>query len=419
MVVSEPGSGIAVDRPLERGAPRGEALGSWFAAVAFVLLSGPVGVPTRISTAGLAVVGTIALWRRWTSAHDVYIPSWCILFAAWCVISLLWSDDPAETLINGTSLALLMVAAVTAANAFSARSIVRGVVYGAVVAAVLSLGEAVVAPAQGVSHDVLSSGALQGIYAQRNILASVMALGLVTAVSGAWALRSRPVLRFLPAALLAACTIAAQSITAVASLLATFTVVLALAAVRRLRGEDRALAFVGLGALVAVGVTLLDKNLVTLLESFGKDPTLTGRTIIWRAVWTQITERPWLGHGWGAVWGVGDPAGNYVRSYIGFSIDHSHNGALDVLIQAGAVGLFLLLAALTEFAIIAGRAYFRGPTQLGIWPLALLAVVLFYDVSESEFSPPSSWWFIVVVAVVLVLREAALVPSPTARWRVP
>jgi len=373
-----------------------------------------VGVPTRYSSAGLAGVATIALALRWASARDVYLPSWCLLFVAGCAASVLWSDNPAQTLIDATSLILLVVAAVAAANTFSARSIVRGIVYGAVAAAVLSVAVAVVAPAQGIAHDGVNNGALQGIYAQRNLLASSMALGLVTAVSGSWALGRRLVGRVVPVVVLVACTLAAQSATALASLLAASTIAVALAVVRRLPGSDRTLVIVGLAALVAVSVIVLADRLTGLLESLGKDPTLTGRTTIWTAVWTMITRRPWLGYGWGGVWGEQDPAGSYVRNYIGFFIEHSHNGALDVWIQVGAVGLFLLLAALVHFAAIAGRAYFCRPTRLGIWPLAVLALVLCYDVSESEFSPPSNWWFVVVTAVVLLLREAAAVPSPAA-----
>lgn len=410
----ERGGDVAVAGRLGQEARTGDALGSWFTAVAFLLLSGPVGVPIRYSAAALAGVATLALALRWTSARDVYIPSWCILYVAWCALTLLWSDDRAQTLIDAMSLLLLTVAAVAAANTFSARSIVRGIVHGGVAAAVLSAAVAVVAPAQGIVHDGVRNAALQGIYVQRNLLASTMALGLVTAVSSGWALGRRRVARVVSVVVLAACALAAQSTTAVASLLAAFAIAAAVAAVRRFPRSDRSLVIVGLAALVAVSVIVVTSRLTGLLESVGRDPTLTGRTTIWTAVWTEITKRPWLGYGWGGAWGDRAPAGSYIRSYIGYSIEHSHNGALDVWVQAGALGLVLLLAALVHFGAIAGRAYFRGPTQLGIWPLALMSLVLCYDVSESQFSPPSNWWYIIVTAVVLLLREAASVPSSAA-----
>jgi exopolysaccharide production protein ExoQ len=410
--------GPATDRPA-RSPRSGDALGSWYTAAASVLLSGPVGIPVRTSAAGLCALAVAALALRRTSARDVYVPASVILFAAWCAVSVSWSEDPGETGLDAAALALATLAAIASANTFSARSMIRGLIYGGVVMAVSSVLVEVVNPGPGTSHDVVDSGGLQGIYEHRNLLSGALALGLVTAVSGGWAFGPRPVLRFVLPAVVAACTIAAQSITAVASIGAAFAVGLALAALRRLPRNDRTLAAVGFGALVALVIILLSGNSARVIQSVGRDPTLTGRTDIWTAVWTEITERPWLGQGWGAVWDIGDPAGDYVRGYIGYFIDHSHSGALDIWIQVGAVGLALAVAVLASFGVIAVRAYFRGPTQLGIWPLTVLAVVLFYNVSEAQLVRPLNWWFVVVAAVVLLLRERAAFASSAAERRAP
>jgi exopolysaccharide production protein ExoQ len=400
-------------RPEVRGPRRGDAIGTWYTASAAVLLSGPVGVPVGTSGAVFCVIALVALRLRRIPARDVYIPVWASLFVLWCATSALWSDDPERTLVDAIGLVLVTLAAIASANTFSTRSILRGLICGVVAVAVLSVLVAVVAPGQGISQDM----ALQGMYEHRNILSSTLALGLVAMVSGGWALGPRRALRVMLVALVAACTIAAQSITALASLVAAFAVALALGAVRRLPRNDKTLATVGFGALALLCVFLLSHNLTRLVESVGRDPTLTGRTDIWTAVWTQVAERPWLGHGWGAVWVVGDEAGDYVRGYIGYSIDHSHNGALDILVQVGAVGLALAVVALVAFGVTAARVYFRGSTQLGSWPLALLALVLFYNISEAQLVRPLNWWFVFVTAVVLVLREAAGASSsaPAAR----
>jgi O-antigen ligase len=70
----------------------------------------------------------------------------------------------------------------------------------------------------------------------------------------------------------------------------------------RFRLETRALLGVSLLLLTFVGAagTLLYSEEV--FELLARDPTLTGRTELWSLVGAAVTERPWVGYGYGAFW---------------------------------------------------------------------------------------------------------------------
>jgi exopolysaccharide production protein ExoQ len=392
--------------------PSADTVGSWYAGSAFVLLSGPSGVPVRTSSAALCAVAIAAMgWRR-TAARDIHLPGSAVVFVAWCATSVLWSDHPHETLVEAMTLALVTCTAVVAASTFSARSMLRGIIYGAAAVAALSVLEAIVDPSLAIANDH-ADVALQGIYVQRNILSSALVPGLVATVCGGWALgRGRAV----PAVLafgLAACTLATKSTTALASALAAIAVAAGIAAVMRFPRGQRLLPAVGVGAAAALVGELVLRNFEAVVTDAGRDLTFTGRTDIWAAVWQRIDDDPWLGHGWGAVWGDGDPAGDFVRSYIGYFIDHSHNGALDLMVQVGWVGVGLVVAVLLQLAVVASRVYRAGSSRLGIWPVASVALFVFHNLSESELTTVLGW-FLLVTVVVLVLRDAARTGSARA-----
>ena len=75
----------------------------------------------------------------------------------------------------------------------------------------------------------------------------------------------------------------------------------------------------------------------------GRDPTLTGRTVIWDAV-LSIHTNPLLGTGYESFW-LG-PRLTKVWLQTGVGINEAHNGYLEVYLNLGLIGLFLLVAFL-------------------------------------------------------------------------
>jgi exopolysaccharide production protein ExoQ len=140
-----------------------------------------------------------------------------------------------------------------------------------------------------------------------------------------------------------------------------------------------------------------------LAKSVGRNPNLTGRTVIWSAVLSTHTN-PLLGTGYESFW-LG-PLLNEVWRKTGPGINEAHNGYLEVYLNLGLIGLILL----GGFLIGSYRTICKTLTSapgLGSLTLALWTVLLFYNVTESAFRGALIW--------VIFLLGAIVVPAQAVR----
>jgi exopolysaccharide production protein ExoQ len=121
-----------------------------------------------------------------------------------------------------------------------------------------------------------------------------------------------------------------------------------------------------------------------VVESLGKDLSISGRTTIWSSTVGAIRERPLHGYGinslWNAVPGV-VPKTRELWTEIGFNTSHSHNGALEMTLQLGLVGFGLYLAIFLGVASSAS-ALLRTNPALGSWMILLLFNTFLISLSE-------------------------------------
>jgi O-antigen ligase len=136
----------------------------------------------------------------------------------------------------------------------------------------------------------------------------------------------------------------------------------------------------------------------SLSHLLGRDPTLTGRTEIWRLVLAEKTN-PIIGTGFYSFW-LGDRVDKFWQMY-SFHLNEAHNGYLETYINTGLIGLGLLVAVL----ISAGKRIigsFPGTFVLAEMRLALFVVGILYNWSEASFNRLGLVWF----ALLLILMEA-------------
>lgn len=115
-----------------------------------------------------------------------------------------------------------------------------------------------------------------------------------------------------------------------------------------------------------------------LAGAVGRDPTLTGRTDIWKAVLATNTN-PLIGTGYGSFW-LG-PRLNFIWSRVG-SVNESHNGYLETYLNLGLIGVVLLLILLITTYRAIGRRL--SPSfSLASLSLALWTILLFYNMTEA------------------------------------
>ncbi len=120
-----------------------------------------------------------------------------------------------------------------------------------------------------------------------------------------------------------------------------------------------------------------------ILKLFNKNDSYSGRSLLWAAVIKAIKERPWTGYGWGGTYTdfSREPTRSFLNA-IGYPVFHSHNGALELLIRVGVVGLMLYLLQLASTMLWGWRLTKLGD-PLGRATLLLGAITVMFAITES------------------------------------
>ena len=107
---------------------------------------------------------------------------------------------------------------------------------------------------------------------------------------------------------------------------------------------------------------------------------------IWAASLDTIRKRPFVGYGVGRVWGDRfDPLTADLHRRIGFRAAHAHNGALDVLLAVGIVGLALYLTVLVSTIWMAIRSLRTSGAPYARWALVSISAIVMMGLSEPLF----------------------------------
>jgi exopolysaccharide production protein ExoQ len=154
--------------------------------------------------------------------------------------------------------------------------------------------------------------------------------------------------------------------------------------------------------LAALNSTLGLSDIV--IRALGRNPTLTGRTDIWRIVSDQRTN-PLIGEGFYIFW---DSAkGDAVKTAVRSPIQSSHNGYIESYVDSGMVGLILLGLLLLTAGSKVIDSLFKGSrlAQIGLifWALAMI-----YNLSESSFFRLDLLWFTFLLTTIKYPRPAML-----------
>lgn len=142
-----------------------------------------------------------------------------------------------------------------------------------------------------------------------------------------------------------------------------------------------------------------------LVESLGKDPTLTGRTQIWNLV-LGLHANPLVGTGYESFW-LGDRLQQVWNVYPG--IQEAHDGYLEMYLNLGFIGLALLL-------VIIAAGYHKAITRFyhdanwGKLSLAYFVIAVIYSFTEAGFRMLCPIWivFLLVTVATPLVTESSL-----------
>ncbi len=144
-----------------------------------------------------------------------------------------------------------------------------------------------------------------------------------------------------------------------------------------------------------------------LLDSLEKDVTVHGRTEIWALVWPYVTDRFWLGYGYGSFWQPGFPWFGQLQARLNYAPHYSHNGLVELWIAGGVLtvstAMLVYLGALAKAALLA----VRERTQLdAAFAFVFLVSFALRNLTEASLLQGNDFLWLTFVAVVVATTKS-------------
>jgi O-antigen ligase len=137
-----------------------------------------------------------------------------------------------------------------------------------------------------------------------------------------------------------------------------------------------------------------------VIRAMGRNPTLTGRTDIWRLVLEQQTD-PLVGNGFYTFWDS-DKGKAVMNSFM--KINEAHNGYLEMYLDGGLIGDTLLgLLLLTAGKRVVDRLF--SATTFGKIALIFWFLAIIYNLSETSYFRLDPLWFTFLLVTIECQRR--------------
>jgi len=184
------------------------------------------------------------------------------------------------------------------------------------------------------------------------------------------------------------------------------------------------------GGMVTIGVVayFFQDAFALLVQSMGRNTTLTGRTDLWNDV-LKIDTHPMFGAGFESFF-LGDRL-EFLWSKYWWHPNEAHNGYLETYLTLGIVGLSLLgLLLITGYRNII--SVYRLDPLSGSLRLAFLVTAPIYNITEAAFKVTNPMWIMFLLVVTATpfaaeaidaARERKPATAPTqpvvVKWKMP
>jgi len=325
------------------------------------------------------------------------------------LVSFAWSAYPFLSLSQSREILYAGTFGLYLASRFRLKEQLQLLAFSLGIVAVLSLFYGLFIPQEGI-HQIEGhlEGAWRGILGHKNTLG-----GLMTIVASVFCIlslenRAYKILTWIGLGLAGTLIILSSS----KSALGLWGVVLVMLTIYRVvRWRNLASVLCLLVAIAAIGsaVALLLSQWDTILLSLDRDPTISGRTLIWEFAMMKIRRRPILGYGRGAFWAPGSP--HAIQAGVAVSNNyippHSHNGFIDLALDVGLLGAALLgLSLLLNLVRAFKRTYLTNQPE-DLWPLLYLTLFVLYNFTESLILYKNNLFWVLYIAMAFSVRLSA------------
>jgi exopolysaccharide production protein ExoQ len=223
-------------------------------------------------------------------------------------------------------------------------------------------------------------GAWHGIFPFKNDFGRIICLGTIACLALSRPSTLRRGLILVSGIVLA---ILSQSASAVGYTL-FLAMVMVMWSVLKWRPKPRLAALLLLSVTAVFAIRYVSQNFDQLLAKMDKDPHMTGRVDLWEYSIDYIQQRPLLGYGYTAFWGVDSQPARRIREAVHWDdAPHAHNAYIDLALSLGMVGLVTYFVMYFIVVKRSFRFFMSGPENYRRWPLSYMAFVLIYQCTES------------------------------------
>ncbi len=365
---------------------------------------GPIQLLINLSYYSFSVL----FLRHWFKKIDIAIISlfnniFLGIFLCISLLSIVWSETPVYALKYSLMMMQITLLAAQIATEYSWSEIISLLRWSTSIISALSCFYALTQPSIGVMFK-----GWKGVMSHPNRLGVVLALNITLWLFHAMHHKNQ---RAIAVGIIGLSLYVRENTNSQTSLIVIILLMMLLGALKVLRTLPYKQAFVGVLSFMLVGTCLafiILENWNNLLVSLDKDPTLTGRTIVWPQIIERGMDRPFFGHGNHSFWqdwrGEDNPAYGIVSDN-GWVPPHAHNGFLELFLDFGFVGLLLFLFSFLVTISMTVQYMISSPVPEALLPPLILTWIIIPNITVSSLFTPSLMWFIYVVINVRVSRD--------------
>jgi O-antigen ligase len=336
--------------------------------------------------AAFAGIVFVAMRRRGAGAFSS-LPLILLVLLAWCLVSALWSAEPAVTVRRAGLAVVLVLSAMLSVETLGAEKAMR--LWRWVLLAVLVINIVSVKFVANAVHpagevDPALVGNWRGVYVHKNIAGAV---GAMTALVFLFTPREK-VWHKLGDLVVVALALFFTVMTHSKSSLGLLAIAAMAGVVYRIawqREIDRTIALVAIGLVVIAGAVFVFADQALFTRLFSDPQQFTGRTQIWNAEIAYIKDHPLFGSGFGTFAGTGgvSPLARYVGGWVSSDVANGHNGFLQLLVTVGGIGFILAMIALIAVpALQFWRCNARAEKSV---LFALFVFLVLHNLMETDF----------------------------------
>lgn len=329
-----------------------------------------------------------------------------ILFLAFA--SAAWSQNSLATLQSASLLTIDLGFSVFLLKRFSRNDLLQLMIIVGAVAAALSLFLVIAFPEYGLQgKKVEAFGAWQGIFTHKNACGSALTMLLLPVFFVQTKSRYGWMFRWVYSFILLFMIAMTKSVGAYVVCVLCLVFVAAIKSLAKMSQKSAFVSIILLSAVVICVAYLVFENSGATLMFLGKDPTMTGRTVIWTLLLPSILKRPLLGYGYMAFWqgGLRGESSNVAIALRWPGISYSENGMIDLWLGLGAIAVVLFLLLFGRATRDALYCFKRDASQIVMWYTMILFTTVVSNIAAGRILYPTSLECILQIVAFVGLAE--------------